>query len=113
MQEQEKFRQIGFGGSIVVLLGNFLYAFVEWAQFSDIYNVLILGFVGITAILLGLFKFHKGLSFGLVMGGIIATYHAWLHYHFQLTDFLKFVTTLIVLSLLCFALYRLVKKNNK
>lgn len=113
MSDLENFRQIGYGLSLIFLFNRFLYTFAEWILFADVFKVLFFGFFGIAALLLGLFKFHKGLSFGLIFGGLMATRLAWFYYNFRLTEFFQFLVALISLALLCFALYRLIKKNNK
>lgn len=107
--EQEKKRDFSLGLAIIVLLNRFVYLVAQALHFPDITKVLFFGFCGLTSLVLGLFVFHRGLSFGCVVGGVIATYMAWLHYHLQLTEMLQFLVSMIVLSVLCFALYRFYK----
>lgn len=110
INDPDRFRQIGFALSIIYFFNNFLQAFAQFLDLSDVLKVIVFGFFGISAVLLGLFKFHKGLSFGLVVGGVLLTRAAWLSYHFKLTELLQFLIALFLLVLLSFALYRLARK---
>lgn len=113
MNNLENFREIGFGLAIVFLLNRCLYLFAEWIGLSIFFKFLLFGGFGVIALLLGLFKFDKGLSFGLIFGAIVATRLALMYHTFKLTEFFQFLIALVSLLLLCFALYRLIKKNNK
>ena len=112
VNENENFRQFAYGLSVILLFNRLLYVFAETLQFADITKVLFFGFFGIGALLLGLFKLHKGLSFGCVVGGIFASRMAWQYYTFKLPDFLRFVVVIIMLVCVCVALYLLYKKEH-
>lgn len=111
METDLKVRHLAYGISIMVLFNRFLYLCAECFQFTDMYKALFFGVLGVVALLVGLFKFHKGLSLGLVIGGIVATRLAWLYYHIELTDLLQFLLSIIILIVLSFALYRLYKQH--
>lgn len=108
MKEYDALRHTAYAIAIVVFMERFLQALAVFLTLVDVYKLLLFGIVGITSLLLGLFKFHKSLSFGLVFGGLLASGIAW---HFRLTEFLQFIIACICLILICFALYRLYKNQ--
>lgn len=107
MKLEESVRHSAYTIALVVLLNNFIYVIADGFQFADVTKVLFFGAIGITALVLGLFKFHKSLSFGLTIGGLIAGRLAWYYFHFRLTELLQFFIAVLSLGLVCFALYRL------
>lgn len=105
--DQENYRDFFLAVSIIVLLNKFLYGFAESFYLSDVLKCILFGSVSLVALTLGLFKFHKSLKFGLALGGIVAGHFAYEFYHFKLTDTFKFVVVMLLLMVLCFALYKL------
>ena len=107
MKEQDLLRHSAYGVSIVILMNRCLWLLAEGFVLPDVAKVLFFGAFGIAALLLGLFKFHKSLSFGLVIGGVFSGRLAWYYFHVRITEFLQFLIALISLGAVCFALYRL------
>ena len=105
------YRHVAYALSIIILLNKFLSLIAEYFLFSDTYKVLWFGCLGITALLLGVFKFHKGLSFGLSLGGISAASFMIYYYRVVFTDYLRFSILMVILVIVCFALYLLYKKE--
>ena len=113
MENDIKIKHIVYGISIFILFNLFLYLSSDFLHFSNIYKFLFFDTFGIIALLLGLFKFHKGLSLGLTGAGICATIWGWYYFHFKFTETVQFISSIIALAIVCFALYKLYKKQNK
>lgn len=112
MKEKELLRHAAYGVGIIALLNHFLYLCADGFGLSDITKVILFGVIGIAALLLGLFVFHKSLSFGLTLGGVLSTRLAWIYFHFRLTEVLQFTIALTSLVVVGAALYHLYSSEH-
>lgn len=112
MKEQDILSHGAYGVSMVILMNRCLWLLADAFALPDVAKVLFFGAFSISVLLLGLFKFHKSLSFGLVLGGIFSGRLAWYYFHFRITEILQFLIALISLGAVCFALYRLYESQH-
>jgi hypothetical protein len=112
MENTQKVVQASYALSIVVL-GYFVISQVaRYLQFNSEQLFLYLAVIGSILLALGLFKFKKGLGFGLVLTGIWSLIHGSLPFWGKVTDLLRFSLAFFALLIIGYALYRLQRQGK-
>lgn len=109
MQNSLKILHLSYAVSIAILFDSLMLNIAKYASL-DIgtqSGLLFLGISGAFLIILGLFKFQKGLSFGLTFGGILCVGQGALPLFNKVADLNRFILALVVLIIVMYALYRL------
>ncbi len=113
MKEANILRHGMYAVSLAVLLNRTVVMVAQYVKFGYLGNIVLFGVVGITALLLGLFEFKKSLSFGFALGGVWCAVQSIFYYQLHITDQLRFVLALLVLGIVCYALYLLHHKHYR
>ena len=113
MKEKFVARDIVLAIALAVLLHRLMWMIVDLVNLSQMYGLLLCGLFGGATLVAGLFYTQRSLSYGLTMGGIWLVGYSFFYYQWQLDNGVKFALSLIMLAVICLALYKHVMKKGK
>ncbi len=112
MQNTEKVIQGSYALSIAVL-GYFIIAQVAgYLEFGSMQLFLYQGIIGCMLLALGMFRFAKGLGFGLVLTGMWCLVQGSFPFWGTMTDLPRFALACAALLIVGYALYRLRRQGK-
>ena len=112
MEFSEKFLHSSYAVSIMVLCTSLLLRISNYLDFGADSTFAFMGSVGVLLLILGLFKFSRGLGFGLTLAGIVSVLWGSRPLWHKISDELRFVAALVVLIIIVYALYRMMSQNK-
>lgn len=107
MESTQKVVQASYALSIAVLGYHVIEQVARYFQFGSTQLFLYLAVIGCVLLALGMFKFKKGLGFGLVLTGMCSLINGSLPFWGKMTDLLRFALAVAALLIVGYALYRL------
>ena len=107
MQKSENVRHKAYTVAIAFLLSRCIVLLSHNLHLVGIVKELFFAVFGITALVLGLFKFHKSLSFGLTIGGLFLLRVSVQGFNPRHIELLEFIVAVLALGFISVALYRL------
>lgn len=112
MEFSEKFLHKSYAASIVILFTSLLTSISAYLSLSPNFAFAFMGSIGIVLLVLGLFKFSKGLGSGLALAGIVSILWGSRSLWSKVSDEIKFLASLVVLIIIVYALYRMMSQNQ-
>ncbi|MFA5998919.1 MAG: hypothetical protein WC747_02800 [Candidatus Babeliales bacterium] len=112
MQRSEKVLQIAYAISIAWLISTLMANIADLTHLENLPLFFFLGGVGAILLVLGLFKFQKGLGAGLALAGLSCVLWGSAPYLRELGDNLRFVLAFGMLIIVGYALYRLQRQEQ-
>ena len=112
MENTQKVVQASYALSIVVLGYFVIEQVARYFRFGSTQLFLYLAVIGCVLLALGMFKFKKGLGFGLVLTGMWSLISGSLPYWGEVTDLLRFSLAFLALLIIGYALYRLQRQGK-